>query len=115
MSTRDSPGGKGGRCVRLTTYNPCSAEHQEIRGLNLPGAPWAISTACCGRDLYLDLLSAMRGWGYLSRYGLGGPKIESWWGARFFAPVEIGLGAHPSSCTMGTGSFLGGKVVGAWR
>ena len=55
MSTRDSPGGKGGRCVRLTTYHPCSAEHQEIRGLNLPGTPWAISTACCGRDLYLYL------------------------------------------------------------
>ena len=53
MSTRDSPGGKGGRYVRLTTYHPCSAERQEIRGLNLPGPPWAISTACCGRDLYL--------------------------------------------------------------
>ena len=51
MSTRDSPRGKGGRCVRLTTYHPCSAERQEIRGLNLPGPPWAISTACCGRDL----------------------------------------------------------------
>ena len=49
----DSPGGKGGRCVRLTTYHPCSAERQEIRGLNLPGPPWATSTACCGRDLYL--------------------------------------------------------------
>ena len=55
MSTRDSPGGKGGRCVRLTTYHPCSAERQEIWGLNLPGPPWAISTACCGRDFYLYL------------------------------------------------------------
>jgi hypothetical protein len=36
MSTSDSPGGEGGRCVRLTTYHPCSAERQEIRGLNLP-------------------------------------------------------------------------------
>jgi len=36
--------------VRLTTYHPCSAERQEIRDLNLPGPPWAISTACCGRD-----------------------------------------------------------------
>ena len=50
MSTRDSPGGKGGQCVQLTTYHPCSAECQEIRGLNLPGPPWAILTACCGRD-----------------------------------------------------------------
>jgi len=54
MSTSDSLGGKGGRCVRLT-YHPCSAEHQEIWGLNLPGTPSAISTACCGRDLYLYL------------------------------------------------------------
>jgi hypothetical protein len=25
--------------------------------------------------------------------------------ARFFAPVQTGPGAHPASCTMGTGSF----------
>ena len=56
MSTRDSPGSKGGRCVRLTIYHPCNAERQETRGLNLPGPPWAISTACCRRDLYLYLL-----------------------------------------------------------
>jgi len=29
--------------------------------------------------------------------------------ARFFAPVQTGPGAHPASCTMGTGSFLGVK------
>jgi len=34
-----SNGGNGGRCVRLTTYHPCSAERQEILGLNLPGTP----------------------------------------------------------------------------
>jgi hypothetical protein len=39
MSSRISPGGEGGRCVRLTTYHPCSAERQEVRGLNLPGTP----------------------------------------------------------------------------
>ena len=60
MSTRDSPGGKGGRCVRLTTYHPCSAERQEIRGLNLPGPPWSISTGCCGRDLYLYIVTNKR-------------------------------------------------------
>ena len=27
-------------------------------------------------------------------------------GARFSAPVQTGPGAHPASCTMGTGSFL---------
>jgi hypothetical protein len=28
-------------------------------------------------------------------------------GARFSAPVQTGPGAHPASCTMGTGSFPG--------
>jgi len=30
-------------------------------------------------------------------------------GVRFSAPVQTGPGAHPTSCTMVTGSFLGGK------
>ena len=30
-------------------------------------------------------------------------------GARFSAPVHTGPGAHPASCTMGTGSFPGAK------
>jgi hypothetical protein len=34
-------------------------------------------------------------------------------GARFFAHVQTGPGAHPASCTMGTGSFLG--VKRPWR
>ena len=42
-------------------------------------------------------------------YGLDGPVIESRWGARLSAPVQTGSGAHPASCTMGTGSFRGGK------
>jgi len=42
-------------------------------------------------------------------YGLDGPGIESRWGARFSAPVQTGPGAHPASCTMGTGSFPGVK------
>jgi len=36
-------------------------------------------------------------------YGLDGPGIESRRGARFSAPVQTGPGAHPASCTMGTG------------
>ena len=32
MSTRDFSWGKGGRCLRLTTYHPCSAERQENPG-----------------------------------------------------------------------------------
>ena len=45
--------------------------------------------------------------GIVSRYGLDGPGIESRWGARFFAPVQTGPGAHPASYTMGIGSFSG--------
>jgi hypothetical protein len=43
--------------------------------------------------------------GIATGYGLDGPGIESWWGARFSAPVQTGLGAHPASCIMGTGSL----------
>jgi len=43
--------------------------------------------------------------GIATGYGLDGPGIESRWGARFSAPVQTGLEAHPASCTMGTGSF----------
>jgi len=38
-------------------------------------------------------------------YWLDGSGIESRLGARFSAPVQTGPGAHPSFCTMGTGSF----------
>ena len=47
--------------------------------------------------------------GIATGYGLDGPGIESRWEARFSAPVQTGPGAHPVSCTMGTGSFLGVK------
>jgi len=40
-----------------------------------------------------------------TRYGLDSPGIESRLGARFSTPVQTGPGAHPASCTMGTGSF----------
>ena len=47
--------------------------------------------------------------GIATGYGLDGPGIESRWGARFYAPVQTGPGAHPASCTMGTESFPGVK------
>jgi hypothetical protein len=43
--------------------------------------------------------------GIVTGYGLDGPGIKSRWGERVFAPVQTGLGAHPASCTMDTGSF----------
>jgi hypothetical protein len=62
--------------------------------------------------IYL-LLFARRGPGSVvgiaTGYGLDGPGIESLWVARFSAPVQTGPGAHPASCTMGTGSFPGVK------
>ena len=45
--------------------------------------------------------------GIATRYGLDGPGIESRWKASFSAAVQTGPGAHPASCTMGTGSFPG--------
>jgi hypothetical protein len=51
-----------------------------------------------GRDSSVDIAA---------RCGLDGPGIESRWGARFSAPVQTGTGAHPTSYTMGTGSFPG--------
>ena len=52
--------------------------------------------------------------GIATRYGMNGSGIEYRWRARFSAPVHTGPGAYPASCTMGTGSFLGGKAAGAW-
>jgi hypothetical protein len=37
-------------------------------------------------------------------YTMDSPGIESLWG-EIFHPVQTGPGAHPTSCTMGTGSF----------
>jgi len=46
--------------------------------------------------------------GIVTDYGLDGPGIESRWGQDFL-PVQTGPGAHPASCTMGTGAFPGVK------
>ena len=46
--------------------------------------------------------------GIATRYGLDGPGIESGGGRRDLPH----LSTHPASCTMGTGSFLGVKLLG---
>ena len=46
------------------------------------------------------------------RYGLDGLGIESWCGAKIFAPVHTGPGAHPASYTMGTDYLPGVKRPG---
>jgi hypothetical protein len=53
--------------------------------------------------------------GIATRYELDDLRIESQWGERFSAPVQTGPGAHPASCTMGTGSLSRGKGAEAWR
>ena len=45
-------------------------------------------------------------------YSVDGSVIESQWGARFSTPVQTGPGAHPASCKVVTGSFLGIKRQG---
>jgi len=47
--------------------------------------------------------------GILTGNVLDDPGIESRLGPGFSAPVQTGPGAHPASCTIGTGYFLGVK------
>ena len=55
-------------------------------------------------------LTVMVGWVAQSVQRLAGwSRDRNLVGARFSAPVQTGPGAHPASCTGGTGSFLGGK------
>jgi hypothetical protein len=50
--------------------------------------------------------------GIATGYGLDGPGERIPVGPRFSALVQTGPGAHPASCTMGTGSFQGVKWPG---
>ena len=45
-------------------------------------------------------------------YSLDGLEIESQWGQDFPHPFRPAHGAHPTSYTMGTGSFPGVKQLG---
>jgi hypothetical protein len=50
--------------------------------------------------------------GAATRQGLDGTAIETWWGAKFSAPVQTGHEANPATYTIGTGSSLGVKRSG---
>ena len=50
--------------------------------------------------------------GIATRYRLDGPGIESRWGTRFSAHVQIDPGTYPASYTMGTRYFPGVKRPG---
>ena len=56
---------------------------------------------CC----ILNKMGRVAQYSYWLRTGRSGDRISV--GARFSAPVQTGPGAHPASCTMGTGSFPG--------
>jgi hypothetical protein len=56
--------------------------NQQVNSLYMPGSSVGIATG----------------------YGLDGPGIESRWG-RDFSHTSRLAGAHPASCTMGTGFF----------
>jgi hypothetical protein len=60
-----------------------------------------IASQVSALECYLNIVWA----GIATCYRLNGRGIQSRWGARLSAPVQIGPGAHPASYTMGTGSF----------
>ena len=65
--------------------------------------------------MYLQLLlfnhhkSLCSSVGIATDYGLDGRGSNPSWGVILSAPVQTDPGAHPASCTMGTGSFPGVK------
>ena len=58
----------------------------------------------CGLDSSVGIATELRP---------GRSGIEFQWG-RDFPLVQTSSWAHPASCTMGTGSFLGVKAAWAW-
>ena len=96
-----STGMRQARVVELFVLS--SVFYNPVRSWTLFGVTVCV---CMGRDSAVCIAT---------RYELDGPGIESWWGARFSAPVQAGPGTYPASYTMGTGSFPGDKAAGAWR
>jgi hypothetical protein len=76
MSTRIFPGGKGGRCVGLTTFSPSCADCLKI------WEPWPLGSsgpvkACNGIALALPLPIACRPSTYVSTLGLRSRKLST--------------------------------------
>jgi len=67
-------------------------------------------TFLLGHPVYVGRDSSV---GIETRYGLRRFRNRILVGVRFSAPIQTGPGAHPASCTMGTGSFPGVKAAGA--
>ena len=99
-----------GRKVSRVIVNQCYERHKEIRSLDIHCVVWSIRRtmkthrapgehkSCCS-------IFSGNFWLTDSSVGIaGGSGIESRWG-QDFPPVQTSPGAHPSSCTMGTGYF----------
>ena len=68
--------------------------------------------SCHSEATYYPVCGPGSSVGIATGYGAGrsGDRIPV--GARFSAPLQTGPGAHPASCTMGTGVFPGVKRPG---
>ena len=64
----------------------------------------------CRKAAYVSGPGSVVGIAITLRDGRSGDRIPVW--ARFSALIQTGPGAHPASCTMGTGSFPGKKRPG---
>ena len=90
-----------------------SAVRSAVLNLTLKRLLFNYDISAAGVLQHQEVETWILGWdssvGIATRYSLDSPGIESWWGARFSAPVKTGPGSHPASCLMGTGSFPGIK------
>ena len=132
--------GKGGWCVRLTTYHhpvPLSRKSGSLNFLEPSGplqacngtaVPFYIMMQYNHQDTNLwittvSLLSLLLGiimgrdspGGIATRYGLDGMGIESRWGRDFPHPSRPALGPTQPPIQYEPGLFPGGKAAGAWR
>jgi hypothetical protein len=86
--------------------------HPHLTALALTAWVWLLGPVSLGglaanRQVQHVVAQSVSDW-----LGLAGPENESRWGARFFVHIQTGPGAHPASCTVGTGSFPGVKRLG---
>jgi hypothetical protein len=89
-------------CDSSQQHGQCNASHQYDQEVRTSQCGTLITVPCASVDRESSV-------GVATCYALDGPGIESRWGTRYSVPVQTDTGAHPASCTMGTGSFPGVK------